>query len=285
MPEGDTIFRAAQTLERVLGGQAVARFESVFPALTRIDEDQPLAGRIVESVSARGKHLLMAFSGDLILHTHMRMNGSWHVYRPDERWRRPARDLRILVGTARAVAVGFNVPVAEFLSGRDLVRHPLLRTLGPDLLDPAFDRAEALRRLRSRAEAPIGDLVIDQRVVAGVGNVFRSEILFGARVNPFDPVGRLSPDQLEGVLDEAVRQLGTNVRSRADRLARPPSRRTTGSLHPDKALWVYGRAGQPCRLCGATIQAARTGVHRRRTFWCPRCQAPAIGPHPGRHAP
>src|SRR5947199_1336324 len=138
MPEGDTIFRAAATLHRVLAGHVVVRFESVLPALTRVDEDHPVAGRTIDSVSSRGKHLLITFSGDLILHTHMRMNGSWHLYRVGERWQRPRRDLRLLLATDAIVAVGFNVPVAELLSGRDLARHPELRAIGPDLLDAAF---------------------------------------------------------------------------------------------------------------------------------------------------
>src|SRR3954463_7564682 len=116
MPEGDTIYRAARALHHALAGRTVTRFESVYPALTRVADDRPIVGRTVESVSAVGKHLLMTFSGDLVLRTHMRMNGSWHLYRADARWQRPARDMRIVVGTADAVAVGFNVPVAEFLS-------------------------------------------------------------------------------------------------------------------------------------------------------------------------
>src|SRR5437667_5861530 len=123
MPEGDTIFRAAQTLQRALAGHRVVRFESVFPALTRVDTAHPLAGRTIEAVASRGKHLLMTFSGDLVLHTHMRMSGSWHLYRPGERWQRPVRDMRLIVATAAYVAVGFTIPVAEFLSGRDLHRH------------------------------------------------------------------------------------------------------------------------------------------------------------------
>ena len=281
MPEGDTIFRTAQTLQRVLGGDVVTRFESVFPALTRIDHDRPLAGRTVESVSARGKHLLIAFSGDLFLHTHMRMNGSWHVYRPGERWRRPAGDMRIVVSTDRASAVGFNIPVAEFLTGRDLLRHPQLRALGPDPLLPSFDRAEALRRMRAREHEQVGDVLLDQRVVAGIGNVFKSEILFAARVNPFDEVGRLSASQLERVLEVAVLQLRANVRPRSEVLTPRMSRRTTGSMHPDGALWVYDRRGQPCRICGAAIQSVRTGPYARRTFWCARCQAPAGVPVDG----
>ena len=179
MPEGDTIFRAARTLHRALAGSPVVRFESAFPALNRIDDDRPLAGRTIESVTARGKHLLMAFSGDLVLRTHMKMHGSWHIYRPGERWQRPARDMRIVVETARFVAVGFNVPVAEFLTGRELSRHRQLGALGPDLLapsgssgqaGPSFDGAEVLRRIRTQGTAPIGEVLLNQRLVAGIGS-------------------------------------------------------------------------------------------------------------------
>src|SRR5689334_1098773 len=144
MPEGDTIFRAARTLNKALGGQKVTRFESVFPGVNRIADDHPIVGRTIESVVSRGKHILLTFSGDLILHTHMRMNGSWHIYRPGERWQRPAGDMRVLVGTERMLAVGFNVPVAELLTASRLARHPQLRSLGSDLTDPAFDRADVL---------------------------------------------------------------------------------------------------------------------------------------------
>src|SRR5947199_8121004 len=185
MPEGDTIFRAAATLHRVLAGHVVVRFESVLPALTRVDEDHPVAGRTIDSVSSRGKHLLMQFSGDLILHTHMRMNGSWHLYRPRDRWRAPARDMRVLVATDKAVAVGFNVPVAEFLTARDLLRHKQLAALGPDLLSASFEAAEAVRLLRRRGGGAIGDALLDQRAIAGIGNVLKAEILFVSGVHPF----------------------------------------------------------------------------------------------------
>src|SRR5438445_13308462 len=130
MPEGDSIYRAAQAMHRALAGKTVTSFESVYPALSRIADDHPIVGRTVESVSSRGKHLLIAFSGDLTLRTHMRMNGSWHTYPSGARWQRPARDMRVLVGTGDAVAVGFNVPVAEFLTARDLERHRELQALG-----------------------------------------------------------------------------------------------------------------------------------------------------------
>src|SRR3990170_3180627 len=139
MPEGDTIFRAARTLHRALAGKPVVRFESMFPALTRVHIDTPLTGRAIEEVSAAGKHILMRFAGGLVLRTHMRMNGSWHIYRPGEPWQRPRRDMRVLIATADFEAVGFNVPVAEFIPARDLTRHEELRKLGPDVLAETFD--------------------------------------------------------------------------------------------------------------------------------------------------
>src|SRR5690349_11091932 len=167
MPEGDSIFRTARTLHRALAGHEVVRFESVLPALTRVHEDTPITGRTVESVRAAGKHVLMRFSGDLVLRTHMRMNGSWHLYRPDEQWRRPRRDMRVLVATRAFQAIGFSIPVAEFLDAAALRRQPDLQLLGPDLLDPAFDAVEALRHFREHPTSSIADTLINQRVVAG----------------------------------------------------------------------------------------------------------------------
>src|SRR5882672_6366926 len=212
MPEGDTIFRAAEALHRALAGHTVTRFESVYPALTRVAEDHPIVGRCVESVSARGKHLLIAFSGDLVLRTHMRMNGSWHLYRPAARWQRPARDMRVLVATASVIAVGFNVPVAELLTARDLARHEELRALGPDLLAATFDRDEVVRRMRARGRDAVADVLLNQRVVAGIGNMFKSEILFLAGIHPFTPVSVLDA-ALGRIVDIAREQLAANVMS------------------------------------------------------------------------
>src|SRR5262249_35968766 len=168
MPEGDDIYRAARTLHRAMAGKIVTRFESVYPALTRVAEDRPIVGRTVHSVSAREKQLLVTFSGDLTPRTHMRMSGSWHLYGPGVRWQRPARDMRVLGSTEDVVAVGFNIPVAELLSQRDLARHKDLRALGPDLLDAEFDRAEAIRRLRSQDREAVAEALLNQRVMAGI---------------------------------------------------------------------------------------------------------------------
>ena len=273
MPEGDTIFRAAQTLHRALAGSRVTRFESVFPALTRVDADRPLAGRTVESVSARGKHLLMRFSGDLILRTHMRMSGSWHIYRPGERWQRPARDMRILIATGDFVAVGFNVPVAELLTARDLSRHKELQALGPDLLADVFDGADVLQRMRAHPRDAIADALLNQRIVAGIGNVFKSEILHVTGADPFQQVSALPDEALVRIIAEARVQLRANVLNRPQTLSTAVGRRTTRSLDPREKLWVYGRGGKPCRTCGTPIRAKKTGLDARLTYWCPKCQS------------
>jgi len=276
MPEGDTIFRAARTLHRVLAGKAVTRFESVFPALTRIADDHPIVGRTIQSVAARGKHLLMVFSGDpgeLVLHTHMRMNGSWHVYPAGARWQRPARDMRVLVGTADAVAVGFNVPIAELLTPRELERHKELSALGPDLLDPVSNRDEVLRRMRERGGDAVGDVLLNQRVMAGIGNVLKSEILFIAGIDPFVRVAQMSDADLERLFDVAREQIAASVMDPSQTLHPSIGRRTTRSMDPNAKLWVYGRGRKPCRRCGAMIQAKKTGLDARLTYWCPRCQS------------
>jgi len=258
-------------MQRALAGRVVTRFESVYPALNRIADDRPVVGRTIESVSARGKHLLIAFSGDLVLRTHMRMNGSWHIYKPGERWRRPARDMRVLIETDAYVAVGFDIPDAEFLTPRAAARSRPLQTLGPDLAQPDFDRAEALRRIQAHGSEPIEDVLLNQRVMAGIGNVLKSETLFVARVNPFVAAGALDGGALERLIDAALRLKKLNV---VESAALPPvvGRRTTGSLDPGAQLYVYGRAGKPCRRCGTRIEISRKSTDARLTYWCPRCQ-------------
>jgi endonuclease-8 len=275
MPEGDTIFRAAQTLQRALGGGIVTRFETVLPALSRIDEDSPLRGRTIERVSSAGKHLLMQFSDGLVLRTHMRMNGSWHIYRPGERWRRARRDMRIVVATADFEAVGFNIPVAEFLATRNLERHDELEKLGPDLLNDAFDASEALRRFRQRPALAIADALLNQRILAGIGNVYKSEVLFVCRVHPFATVGELTNAQLTGIIETARKLLRANVAGTlAPRTTYSGFRRTTGSSDPGQRLWVYGRGGKPCRRCDTPLAARKHGDDGRLTYWCPKCQSP-----------
>ena len=273
MPEGDTIFRAARTLHRALAGQTVTHFESVFPKLTRVHEDTPITGRIVESVAARGKHLLTAFSGNLVLRTHMRINGSWHIYRPGERWQRRRSDMRIVVATAGFVAVGFNIPVAEWLHAHALAHHDELRRLGPDLLAEGFDVEEAIARMHSRNEVEIADALLNQRVMAGIGNVYKSEVLFSCRVNPFRAVQDLSSDQVRCLATTARRFLRANVNDGMAAMTTDAGyRRTTRRAHPGERLCVYGRAGEPCRRCGTAVKVAKQGRDARLTYWCPACQ-------------
>jgi len=274
VPEGDTIFRAARTLNLALAGRTVAVFETVLPALQRVHDDHPIVGRTVVGVRAVGKHLLMEFSDDLVLRTHMLMSGSWHVYRPGERWRRRRSAMRVVVGNDDYVAVAFEVPVAEFLNARDLQRHTQIQGLGPDLLADDFDQGEAARRLRALPRVAVADALLDQRVVAGIGNVFKSEVLFVCGIDPFRLLAEVSDDECARLLQKARDLLRSNVIDPA-RATAPSSggyRNTTRRLDPGARLWVYGRSGKPCRHCGTPIDFRRQGNDARATYWCPGCQ-------------
>jgi len=274
VPEGDTIFRAARRLHQALAGRAVTRFESVFPALSRVDDDAALRGRRIERVEARGKHLLIWFSGSLLLRTHMRMSGSWHIYRPHERWQRPHRDMRIVIETSELHAIAFNVPVAEFSTAEALARAGPIQQLGPDPLSPEFHKDEAVDRLMARADTEIADALLDQSAIAGIGNVYKSEILFAGRTNPFARVSELTRADVARLVDIAVRFMRANVADRSSGAIETYRglRRTTGRSDPGARLWVYSRADKPCRRCGTAISRRRQGLHARATYWCERCQ-------------
>jgi endonuclease VIII len=272
MPEGDAIFRTARTLNRALAGHKVVRFESVLPALTRIHDDTPVTGRTIESVTAAGKHVLMRFSGDLVLRTHMRMNGSWHIYRPGERWQRPRRDMRVVVATEGFEAVGFNVPVAEFLKPAEMTRHDDLRLMGPDLLGETFDADEAVRRFREQGTLPIADALLNQRIVAGAGNIYKSEVLFLCRVNPFAHVDEVDDDTLRGLLTTARTHLIANVTHPNGGITTYRGYRRGSGRDGSERRYVYGRARKPCRTCGTPIRVRAQGPHARLTYWCPTCQ-------------
>lgn len=278
MPEGDTIFRSARTLHLALAGHEVVRFDTRYAHLQRVHDEAPITGRRVEAVTSRGKHLLVTFTGGLVLRTHMRMSGSWHVYRPGEAWKLPRGQMRLVLATAAFEAVAFNVQEAEFLEAPDLARSSVGR-LGPDLLAPDFDDADALRRLRARDGDALGEVLLDQRVVAGIGNVYRSEVLFLARRHPDTPVRALTDEDLRALLGLARRLLRANVlpTSGPGIVTRHSLRRTTGREAPGAALWVYQREGLPCRTCGTPVARARRGPDARVVWWCPRCQpVPAL---------
>jgi endonuclease-8 len=275
MPEGDTIYRTARTLRAVLLGREVTAAESVVPAVRALGPGR-LVGQTVSGVESRGKHLLVWFApSDLALHTHMMMSGSWHTYRPGERWRRPPHLARVVLRTRDAVAVCFNAPVCELLSRSQVERHPRLAALGPDALDPDPDLSEARRRLDASPGEEIGVALGDQHVLAGVGNVYRCEVLFLLRVDPWTRVTDVPPGDRDALLAEAVRLLRSNIDPGR------PRRVTTAAPARDGRVYVHGKAGRPCPRCRTPIRSARQGPLARVTYWCPRCQ----GAGPGRARP
>jgi endonuclease-8 len=280
MPEGDTIFRAARTLHRALAGKIVTKFETQLPQLARVDVDAPITGRTVESVEATGKWIHMNFSGDLTLLTHMLMSGSWHIYRPGEAWQRPRQQMRIAVCTADFVAVAFQVPIAEFHTAETLRRHRSIARLGPDVLAPQFDEEAAMDRIASRPDLEVGVALLTQSILAGLGNVFKSEVCFASGVNPFRLVGSLCRDELRALTSNARKfMLGNVTDGSGDGIVTYAGlRRTTGRAEPSERLWVYARRGEPCRRCGTPIRSHKQGIDARITFWCPQCQkTPASG--------
>lgn len=275
MPEGDTIFRTARTLGRALGGKVVTTFRSTYPNLTRFHDDAAITGRMVESVEARGKWLLIHFSGGATLATHMLMSGSWHIYRHGERWLKSRMDMRIVIENGEFVAVGFKVPVAEMHTPESLARHARIPGKETDVLRDEFDVEEVTRRILRRPRETIADVLLDQSVMAGVGNEFKSEICFVAGLHPFCPVGSLSAEQVQAVIGVARRLVSANVLwDSGDRMVTylGRGRRTTHNSDPGESVWVYGRAGQLCRRCGEAIRRRIQGKDARVTFWCPRCQ-------------
>lgn len=274
MPEGDTIFRAAQTLNRVLAGQAITQFETVFPKLSRIDFDETIRGQTVERVEAQGKWLLMHLSGGRVLLTHMLMSGSWHIYRPGEKWHLPRSSMRVMLATEQMIAVAFNIQIAEFHTADSLRRRAGFAELGPSLLAPDFDEAEAADRLLAMPELEVGEALLQQSVVAGIGNVCKSEICFACGVHPFRKVASLTRQEATNLMATGQNFLRANVTDSSSRqiVTYRGLRRTTARGNPEERLWVYKRAGEPCRRCGTAIESRKQGRDARSTFWCPECQ-------------
>jgi endonuclease-8 len=274
VPEGDTIFRAARTLQRAIGGQTVTRFETVLPKLARVDFDSGIAGRMVEKVVAQGKWMLMYFSGDLILLTHMLMSGSWHIYRPGEKWKLSTHSMRIVISTEKMLAVAFNLQTAEFHSPSTLERRAGFAALGPSLLSNDFSEAEGVARFMARPELEVGVALLTQSIVSGIGNVFKSEVCFACGIHPFRPVRSLTSDEAACLIAKAKEYLRANVTSTSgDQIVTYTGfRRTTNRSDPAERLWVYHRRGEPCRQCGTPIESYKQGRDARTTFWCSECQ-------------
>jgi endonuclease-8 len=265
MPEGDTLFKTAARLRPALAGHVLTRFEA--PRLRGV---RPALGSRVEGVEARGKNLLVHFDGGLTLRTHLRMTGSWHVYREHERWRMPAYLARAVVGTDSGwVGVCFQAPVVETYH-RALPEPTPLAGLGPDLCLPTALTDSVLDAVLERAArlaepgTTLGEALLDQRIAAGIGNVYKSEACFAVGLDPATPIEQVPADARRRVWAVAARQLQANL-DRAERRTHT------------RGLAVYGRRGQPCHRCGTPIRMARHGEQARSTYWCPRCQA---APHP-----
>ena len=261
MPEGDTLHRTAAGLRPYLVGRTVTAARTGGPgAVPRVER---IVGREIRSVEALGKNLLIRFDNDLELRTHLRMNGSWHRYRPGERWRRPPSRARIVLEVPGAVAVCFDAPVVELFEERTAALHPGLGGLGPDLLSPDFDGDEALRRLRApeRRDRSISAALLDQRALAGIGNIWRNETLFAERVDPLARVADLDDHTLRRIVATARRLLTASA-----------------GIAPGRAgpTQVYRRTGRPCPRCGTPIRSDQLrGDVPRTTYWCPTCQGGA----------
>lgn len=265
MPEGDTVWLAARRLDACLGGSELTAADLRVPSLATVD----LRGRTVEGVRSYGKHLLFRLSGDISLHTHFRMDGSWHLYRQGRPWKGgPDWQVRAVLETDKWQAVGYRLPVVEMLDARGVQR--LLGRLGPDILADDVDIAAVVSSLLADPERAIGDALLDQQIVAGFGLIYVSEMLFLRGIPPQAPVGSI--DDLTGLVDTGRRLMGAN-RGRG-------AQASTGDLREQH--YVYGRAGRPCRRCGTTITFGRqnSGDFERDAYWCPTCQVRRVGVRP-----
>jgi len=269
VPEGDTVWLAGQRLHEALAGHVLVRSDFRVPSLATVD----LAGSTVLEVVPRGKHLLTRLSGGRTLHTHFRMDGSWHLYRPGDPWSGgPQWQVRAGLETSSWQAVGYRLPVVELLATAD--EGTVVGHLGPDVLGPDWSADEAVARLRAVPDAEVGLALLDQRNLAGLGNLYRCEVLFLQGLTPWVRVADV-PD-LPAVVDKGRRLLLAN-RGRWEQS-------TTGSLRYGEMHWVFERGGRPCRRCGTRIASAEQGAapYARLTYWCPRCQ---LGPAPAPSRP
>ncbi|NLU73741.1 Fpg/Nei family DNA glycosylase [Streptomyces sp. HNM0575] len=273
MPEGDTVWYTARRLHEVLAGKPLTRTDFRVPRLATTD----LAGRRALEAAPRGKHLLIRVEGGLTVHSHLGMEGAWRVSTPERPARGgagPSHQIRAVLATAAGTATGYRLPLLELL--RTDEEAAALGHLGPDLLGPDWDAPEALRRLLADPGRPLVEALLDQRNLAGIGNVYAAELCFLAAVSPWTPVGELPPHRLEKLVAAARNLLDAN-KDRLDRRTTQAAARTGPDR--DRALWVYGRTGRPCHRCGTPVRTGRHGPpdSPRTAFYCPRCQP---GPHP-----
>ncbi|MEW1832131.1 DNA-formamidopyrimidine glycosylase family protein [Streptomyces sp. NPDC088196] len=287
MPEGDTVWQTAKRLHTALAGKVLTRSDLRVPKYATAD----LTGRIVLDVTPRGKHLLTRIEGGLTLHSHLRMDGTWRIYANGQRWNGggPAHQIRVILGTADRTAVGYRLPVLELLRTTDEDR--AVGHLGPDLLGPDWNPELALANLLADPARPLGEALLDQRNLAGIGNIYKSELCFLLGATPWLPIGALPADRaaklpaiakrlLEANRDRPLRNTTSTLTSNTPNRTTAP--RITAPGTPD--LFVYGRAPRPCLRCNTSIRTADQGdgSRERPTYWCPTCQ---VGPAPGTTPP
>jgi len=273
VPEGDTLYRTAVTLQRWLAGRDVTAATTTVPGL----DARRLVGQRVERVEAWGKHLLLRFESGQTLHSHLRMSGSWHVYPAGDAWRRPYRQARLVLTCGDRTAVCFNAPVVELLAARAELVHPALARLGPDVLADDMDLEGVRRRARGRpGDLALGELLLDQTIVAGIGNIWRCEALFAEGHNPWKRQALLDDGQLDALVGRASRLMRTSAG-----IVSAPRPGSPDAAPPGRpySRWVYKRQGQPCRRCGTIVVARRQGEQARTAYWCPTCQ-PAVAESP-----
>lgn len=263
MPEGDTVWRTALHLDRALTGSELLATDFRVPAHATLD----LSGRQVVATVARGKHLLTRIGDEHTLHTHLKMEGAWHLYRSGTRWRRPVHEARAVLRTEGWTAVGFALGIVEVVARH--AEHTVVGHLGPDLLGPDWDEEEALGRLLADPARPVAEALLDQRSLAGIGNLYANELCFLGGVHPRLPVGAV-PD-----LTRLVRRARSALDANKERVEQT----LTGDLRRGRQTWVYRRKGQPCRRCGTRIAVDQLGprTQERATYWCPTCQPRPAG--------
>jgi endonuclease VIII len=254
MPEGDTIHYAANRIRPVLEGHVPDALETLHPRFARDRWGERLAGQAVRSVDAHGKHLFLRFEGGLTIHSHLRMTGSWRVLDAD---RRPSRAAWLVIRREGRQVVQFKGPVLELMTDSRTRLDQRIAGLGPDILAPEFDYGRFLRRLREDDPTrPIGDAVIEQKTVAGIGNLWKAEACWAAQIDPWRRTGEVSDAEAVAIVDAARPRMQESAR---------------GGFHTRKDQ-VYNRAGRPCPRCGTPIEARGQWDDNRTTFWCPGCQ-------------
>jgi endonuclease-8 len=271
VPEGDVVLRTARRLHAALAGKVLTKSDLRWPSLATVD----VTGREVREVVAVGKHLLIRIAsreddpeGGLTLHSHLRMDGSWHIHRTGERWNaRPEHGIRVILGNPEWTAVGHRLGMLDLVATAD--EQSIVGHLGPDILGPDWDPAVAAERIAAHPDRTIGETLLDQRVIAGIGTFFMSEACFLRGVNPWLPVREVS--DLQALAELAHRLMSTNL-ERAVQV-------TTGDARRGQEQWVHSRSGRPCRRCRTTIRVAQLGLPptQRVAFWCPSCQ-PGVVP-------